>query len=319
MALLSIDHVTKRYPISNPLFRRRRDLFAVDDVSLDVSAGKTTGVVGESGCGKSTTARLALGLERPDAGRVLFEGAPLPAIGSPAWRVLRRQMQMVYQDPLNALDRRMTVLGQVAEPLEIHEIAAGSERRNRAIELLRAVGLRVDQGEHYPHELSGGQRQRVVLARALASHPRILVCDEPVSALDVSIQAQIINLLVDLQAQFGVGILFISHDLRVIRHISHEIVVMYLGKVVEQGKADDVIETPAHPYTRALVAAMPTISDEQEKFAAPIGELPDPSNRPTGCAYHPRCPLAQSICKETTPELATYVGNRRVACHFAGV
>src|SRR5579871_3122324 len=231
VALLSIEHVSKCYPISSSLFRRQRDLIAVDDVNLDVSAGRTTGVVGESGCGKSTTARLALGLEKPDFGRVLFEGMPMPVFGSRAWRALRRQMQMVFQDPLNALDRRMTVLRQVLEPLEIHGIGESNQRKDRAIELLRAVGLRVDQGEHYPHELSGGQRQRVVLARALASNPRILVCDEPVSALDVSIQAQIINLLADLQALFGVGILFISHDLRVVRHISHEIVVMYLGKV----------------------------------------------------------------------------------------
>ena len=287
---------------------------AVDGVSLEVPAGRTLGVVGESGCGKSTTGRLALGLELPDAGSVTFEGAPMPRAGSLAWRRLRVRMQLVPQDPLGALDRRLTVARQVAEPLVIHGLGGRSERADRVAALLASVGLRPDQAARHPHALSGGQRQRAVLARALATGPALLVCDEPVSALDVSIQAQVVNLLCDLQASHSIAMLFISHDLRVVRQVSHEVAVMYLGRVVEQGDPDAVFTEPAHPYARALVAAIPGSPVARTMLA---GDPPNPADRPTGCAFHPRCPIAVARCRDEDPGLLPRADGRLVACHLA--
>ncbi|MGI4944796.1 MAG: ABC transporter ATP-binding protein [Janthinobacterium lividum] len=313
--LLALHEVARDYATRRGLFGRATTLRAVDSVSFTVARGRTLGVVGESGCGKSTTGRLALGLERPDAGHVRFEGAPMPAVGSPSWRQSRARMQMVFQDPLGALDRRLTVAAQVAEPLVIHAMGGRSEREARTEAVLRAVGLRPDQAARHPHALSGGQRQRAVLARALVTGPALLVCDEPVSALDVSIQAQIVNLLSDLQAERGVAMLFISHDLRVVRQLSHQVAVMYLGRVVEQGDPDAVFAEPAHPYARALVSAVPAPAGGRRDRIVLAGDPPDPARRPSGCAFHPRCPLAVPLCSAAVPALKPRADGRLVACH----
>ena len=314
MILLELDGVARHYASRRGLFARRPAVRAVDGVSLLVHRGRTLGVVGESGCGKSTPGRLALGLETPDAGAVRFEGAPMPAPGCAAWRALRARMQLVPQDPLGALDRRLPIAVQVAEPLAIHGLP---DRRDRVAELLRQVGLRADQAARHPHALSGGQRQRAVLARALATDPALLVLDEPVSALDVSIQAGIINLLADLQAARGLAMLFISHDLKVVRQVSHEVAVMYLGRVVEQGDPDGIFSQPAHPYARALVSAIPMPGPRLiERIVLP-GDPPNPADRPPGCAFHPRCPAALALCRVDDPVLKPMPDGRLVACHVA--
>jgi len=313
VTLLVVDNVARRYPVRRGLFGRSDTVRAVDGVSLTVEPGRTLGVVGESGCGKSTTGRLALGLEPPDAGRVLFEGAPMPPSGTAAWRRQRARLQMVYQDPLGALDRRLTIFDQVAEPLLIHAIS----RAARVESVLRAVGLGTDQARRYPHELSGGQRQRAVLARALVTDPVLLVCDEPVSALDVSIQAQVINLLTDLQAERGVAMLFISHDLKVVRQVSHTVAVMYLGRVVEHGDPDTIFIQPAHPYARALVSAVPVPGRRVPTRIVLQGDPPNPANRPRGCAFHPRCPSVAAMCRSADPVLKPLPDGRLVACHVA--
>jgi peptide/nickel transport system ATP-binding protein len=255
-------------------------------------------------------------METPDAGRVSFDGAVMPPPGSAAWRGLRARMQMVFQDPLGALDRRLSIATQIAEPLDIHGIAGASERGARVEALLRAVGLRPDQGIRYPHELSGGQRQRAVLARALATDPALLVCDEPISALDVSIQAQVMNLLLDLQEEFGTAMLFVSHDLRAVRQVSHRVAVMYLGRIVEEGEPDGVLHEPAHPYSRALVSAIPHPGRAGQRIVLQ-GDPPNPADRPAGCAFHPRCPVASHLCAREAPVLKPRPDGRLVACHVA--
>ncbi|MBS0517816.1 MAG: ATP-binding cassette domain-containing protein [Proteobacteria bacterium] len=296
------------------LFAGKAVLRAVDGVSFRIRAGQTLGLVGESGCGKSTTGKLALGLIPPSSGEMRYDGERMPAAGSPAWRALRRRLQMVYQDPLGALDRRLPIGTQIAEPLVIHGIGAVSERRDRALSIMESVGLQRHQFGRYPHELSGGQRQRVVLARALITEPRLLVCDEPISALDVSIQAQVVNLLLDLQERLGIAYLFISHDLRIVRQVSHDVAVMYLGRIVERGDAENVFARPAHPYTRALVSAIPTVGDKRERILLG-GDPPSPANVPPGCSFHTRCPFATAQCRSEIPTLQPQDDGREVACH----
>jgi peptide/nickel transport system ATP-binding protein len=299
-------------------FAAKAVLRAVDGVSLRLEAGRTLGLVGESGCGKSTTGKLVLGFIPPTDGTVRYRGEAMPAAGTPAWRALRRRMQMVYQDPLGALDRRLPIGVQIMEPLAIHGDATPAERRERAHAAMDAVGLQPHQFERYPHELSGGQRQRVVLARALMTEPDLLVCDEPISALDVSIQAQVVNLLLDLQERLGIAYLFISHDLRVVRQVSHDVAVMYLGRIVEQGEAERLFARPAHPYTRALVSAIPTIGamgGERRERLLLQGDPPNPVDVPAGCAFHTRCPFAVARCRAEMPLLQPADDGHLVACH----
>ena len=317
MSLLTATNIGRRYTMRRGMMSRPVAVHAVDGVSLTLERGQTLGLVGESGCGKSTTGRLVLGLEAPDAGEVLFDGAPMPPPGTTAWRKLRARRQMVFQDPLGALDRRLPIAAQVREPLDIHNSLSPDERPARVEELLGAVGLRPDQAARYPHELSGGQRQRAVLARALATNPDLLVCDEPISALDVSIQAQAMNLLVELQARFGMAILFISHDLRAVRQVSHRVAVMYLGRIVEEGEPDAVLHDPIHPYARALAAAIPHPGSRGKPRAVLQGDPPNPADRPSGCAFHPRCAIAEAACRVSVPPLLARPDGRAVACHLA--
>jgi peptide/nickel transport system ATP-binding protein len=316
--LVAARDLSRTYRARRGLFGATTDVRAVNRVSFDIRAGETLGVVGESGSGKSTLGRLVLGLEPPDQGSVRFRGDPMPAVGSGPWRAQRAEMQMIYQDPLGALDRRLPVLWQVREPLDIHGVAVPAERSQRALDLLTSVGLSPEQASRFPHELSGGQRQRVVLARALVTIPSFLVCDEPVSALDVSIQAQVVNLLVDLQARLALAMLFISHDLRVVRQVSNRIAVMYLGDFVEHGDADDLFAEPLHPYTRALVSAAPVVTRSASQSRIVLkGEPPNPADRPSGCSFHPRCPIAVARCRAEAPALTALSGHagRSVACH----
>jgi peptide/nickel transport system ATP-binding protein len=313
--LVEAISLARIYQRHKGLFGRSSPVRAVDDISLTVAPGETLGIVGESGSGKSTLGRMILGLERPDEGTVRFDGQPMPLPASAEWRRSRTRMQMIYQDPLGALDRRLSVLDQVREPLDIHQRGAKTERPAMALAMLARVGLSHHLAGRYPHELSGGQRQRVVLARALLTEPAFLVCDEPVSALDVSIQAQVVNLLIDLQEEFRLAMLFISHDLRVVRQISRRVAVMYLGRFVEEGDADDLFARPLHPYTQALVSAAPAPGAKTQRVIL-TGEPPDPSSRPSGCAFHPRCPLATARCRAEIPALRALDGGRSVACHL---
>jgi peptide/nickel transport system ATP-binding protein len=317
--LLQAEGLVRHYQIrrGSRLFSHPATLRAVDGVSFTLQPGRTLGLVGESGCGKTTTARLVLGLLPLTEGEIRLQGETLPQAGSMRWRELRRVMQMVYQDPLAALDRRIAVGKQVMEPLTIHAIGAPAERRDKALAILQSVGLQAHHFDRYPHELSGGQRQRIVLARALILSPRLLVCDEPISALDVSIQAQVVNLLLDLQAQMGLAYLFISHDLRMVRQVSHEVAVMYLGRIVERGDPDRLFAAPSHPYTRALVSAIPVAHRSGRQRLILKGDPPNPIDVPAGCAFHERCPIAVARCRTETPALRPLADGRHVACHLA--
>ena len=318
-ALLEVRDLAFQFTVPDPVnaWRKPRGLRAVDGISFSLSPGKTLGLVGESGCGKSTTARLVLGLLQPSRGEVHFEGEPVPSKRNAGWRHLRRRMQMVYQDPLGALDRRLPVIEQVAEPLLIFSQGNAAERRVKAADLMASVGLTSNLFDRYPHELSGGQRQRVVLARAIVMHPSLLVCDEPISALDVSIQAQVINLLKDVQQRFGMAFLFISHDLKVVRQISDEVAVMYLGRIVERGAPADIFQQPAHPYTQALVSAVASPWHKSADHRVVLqGDPPNPSSIPSGCAFHPRCGVAIPVCAQQRPDLLDVGGGRMAACHL---
>lgn len=317
--LLSVRDLSRHYPVRLPggLLGRRAVLKAVDGISFDLAHGEVLGIVGESGCGKSTTAKLVLGHAAPTLGEVRFDGAPVPVDRRADWRRLRRRMQMIYQDPLGALDRRLPVATQIAEPFDIHRAdMPRAERRERALALMDAVGLRPDMAERYPHELSGGQRQRVVVARALALDPELLVCDEPTSALDVSVQAQVLNLFEDLRARTGFAALFISHDLKVVRQVSDRVAVMYLGRIVEEGRPEEVFHAPLHPYTQALVSAAPSLQHRARDRIILQGDPPNPVDIPAGCPFHPRCPVAVARCKTEVPALRRDAG-RAAACHLA--
>ncbi|MGJ5179144.1 ABC transporter ATP-binding protein [Bradyrhizobium oligotrophicum] len=314
--LVEIQGISRTYRMRSGLFGRPTSVHAVDGLSLSILKGETLGIVGESGSGKSTTGRMVLGLEPPDQGQVRFDGAPIAPVGTAAWRAQRARMQMIFQDPLGALDRRLPVAEQIREPLDIHDIGTKAERDARVHELLQSVDLNDSHGRRYPGALSGGQRQRIVLARALATKPDFLVCDEPVSALDVSIQAQVVNLLIDLQARLGLTMLFISHDLRVVRQISSKVAVMYLGRIVEHGDADDLFARPQHPYTQALVSASPAPGRRSSGRIVLTGDPPNPAARPSGCAFHPRCRHAIARCAVEVPQLAALDDRRQVACHL---
>jgi peptide/nickel transport system ATP-binding protein len=318
--LLDVRQVSRVYDVrmGRRLLGSKAQLKAVDGVSFLLETSETLGIVGESGCGKSTTAKLVLGLIPASSGSVTFEGQPVTATRDAKWRALRRRMQMVYQDPLGALDRRLTVGAQVREPLDIGAVGLRSERRERALALFDAVGLPRAAFDRYPHELSGGQRQRVVLARALTLEPTLLVCDEPVSSLDVSIQAQVINLLLDLQQRLGIAMLFISHDLKVVRQVADRVAVMYLGRIVETGPPDELFHAPSHPYTQALVSSVPSPHARGRKRVVLAGDPPSPMDVPRGCAFRPRCPLAVEQCRSERPELSPQGTGRTVACHRAG-
>ncbi|MCW5734646.1 MAG: ATP-binding cassette domain-containing protein [Enhydrobacter sp.] len=318
-ALLEVSDLSRAYEVRRGSwpFGKMATLHAVDGVSFELQAGRTLGLVGESGCGKTTTAKLVLGLVPVTGGEVRIDGESLPAAGTQPWRALRRRMQMVYQDPLGALDRRLSVGRQVMEPLAIHGLGGRlAEHREKAMAMMDAVGLAAHHFDRFPHELSGGQRQRIVLARALILDPQLLVCDEPISALDVSIQAQVVNLLLALQQRLGLAYLFISHDLRMIRQVSHEVAVMYLGRIVEQGDPDRLFAAPAHPYTQALVSAIPTHARQKRRRTVLPGEPPNPVDRPAGCAFHPRCRHAVARCRVETPQLRVLADGRRAACHL---
>ena len=313
--LIEVRDLVRIYHVRRGLFGRPTPVRAVDGISLAVMPGETLGIVGESGSGKSTLGRMLLGIDAAQEGEVVFDGKPMPKSRTPEWRKLRAKMQLVYQDPLAALDRRLTIATQLSEPLEIHRLIPREHRAARVAELMNAVGLRPDQATRFPHELSGGQRQRAVIARAIASRPKLLVCDEPVSALDVSIQAQIINMLRDLQQQHGIAMVFISHDLKVVRNMADKVAVMYLGRVVEEASADVIFHSPMHPYTRALVSSVPRAGIPLQGRTILQGEPPNPANRPSGCAFHPRCPLARDLCRIGAPQLKTVGHERTVACH----
>ncbi|UHC20076.1 dipeptide ABC transporter ATP-binding protein (plasmid) [Methylobacterium currus] len=318
--LLELDDVRKHYPVHQGLILRRQvgAVRAVDGVSLRIAAGETLAVVGESGCGKSTLARLALRLIEPSGGAIRFEGRDVTRDGRAALRPLRRQMQVIFQDPFASLNPRMTVEEILAEPMVVHGIGDAASRAGRVRELLGLVGLASYHADRFPHEFSGGQRQRIGIARALALKPRLIVCDEPVSALDVSIQAQVVNLLKDLQAEFGLAYLFISHGLAVVKHMADRVAVMYLGQVVETAPARALYAGPRHPYTQALLAAAP-VPDPARRAMRPAlgGDVPSPMNPPAGCRFHTRCAVAQARCREEVPRLRPIGPEHEAACHFA--
>jgi oligopeptide/dipeptide ABC transporter ATP-binding protein len=317
-ALVRVENLSKEFPAGTTgiIGGTRLTVKAVQNVNVEISPGETLGLVGESGSGKSTLGRLILKLLEPTEGKVFFDGRDLSTLGRAELRALRREMQLVFQDPYASLNPRMRVRSIVGEGIEIHKLARGREKENRIVELLGMVGMGSDGMNRFPHEFSGGQRQRIGIARALAVNPRFLVLDEPVSALDVSIQAQIINLLQDLQEKLNLTYLFIAHDLRVVEHISNRVAIMYLGKIVEIASRDEIYLRPHHPYTRALLSAIPTVDTEHkpERIKLP-GEMPSPMNPPSGCAFHPRCPYAKDVCRTLEPKLETGRGGHAVACH----
>jgi oligopeptide/dipeptide ABC transporter ATP-binding protein len=317
MPVIEAEGLTKHFPAKRGLFGGNQGVVrALDGVSFAIEPGQTLGVVGESGCGKTTTAKLVLGLEEPTSGQMRFQGRDLRTLDAAARREYRKSVQAVFQDPYGSLNPRMRISQIIAEPLVTNATLDNGEVRKRVLHLLDLVGLPERAADLFPHEFSGGQRQRIAIARALALSPKLVVLDEPVSALDVSIRAQILNLLRDLQDQFGLSYLFIAHDLAAVAHMSHTIAVMYLGKIVESGDASLLVRDPKHPYTEALFsAALPSHPDERHDEIILPGEVPSPLNPPSGCRFHPRCPQAMARCSEVAPPLAT-AHQRLVACHL---
>jgi len=315
-ALLEISDLKKHYPVRSGILRRAvGTVHAVDGVSFSLGVGETLGMVGESGCGKSTVARAILRLVEPTGGSIRLNGLDITHLGKASLRPHRRSMQIIFQDPFASLNPRMTAGDIVGEPLTVHGLAVGDKKRERVAELFDQVGLRPDQMNNFPHQFSGGQRQRICIARALSLGPSLIVCDEPVSALDVSIQAQVINLLIDLQRKHGFSYLFIAHDLAVVAHISHRVAVMYLGRIVEIADKTKLFANPRHPYTQALLASVP-VADPRQKRLVPMidGDVPSPINPPSRCAFHTRCRYAMERCKIERPELADVGGQHQVAC-----
>ncbi|HVV92723.1 MAG TPA: oligopeptide/dipeptide ABC transporter ATP-binding protein [Hyphomicrobiales bacterium] len=316
--VLEVSGLKKHFPVRARLPGGARGVVrAVDDVAFSIGPGETLGVIGESGCGKTTMSRVVLAAIPPTSGSIRCDGEEIVGAGRRTLAAYRRKVQVVFQDPFSSLSPRMRVEEIIAEPILAHRRLGKAERRRRVAELLALVGLDPAAARRYPHEFSGGQRQRIAIARALSTDARLIVLDEPVSALDASIRAHVINLLRDLQARLGVAYLFIGHDLAVVANISHEIAVMYLGKIVEIGGRDALVETPLHPYTKALfAAALPSLPGEQREEVAPDGEVPSALDPPSGCHFHPRCPFAMPRCAEIAPVLAEHVPGHRVACHL---
>ena len=318
--LLQVENLKKHYHVES-IWSKQQIVKAVDGISFSVMAGTTLGIVGESGCGKSTAGRAILNLDRPTMGKVIFEGEDIVNTSQKEWRDLRRKMQLVFQDPFAALNGRKHVKDLLAEPFKIHHIANGKELTNLVMELLDMVGLPHDSISKYPHEFSGGQRQRLVIARAIALRPKLVVCDEPVSALDVSVQSQIVNLFKRLQVELKLTYLFISHDLSIVRHMSDEVGVMYLGKMSELASTEEIFQHPLHPYTKALLSAAPIPDPLIQRHRERIilnGDLPSPIAPPAGCRFHTRCPFAESKCMQEEPMWREASPNHWVACHLAG-
>ncbi|MFW5637494.1 MAG: ABC transporter ATP-binding protein [Thermodesulfobacteriota bacterium] len=320
--LVRVEHLKKHFPIMQGIVWQRQvgAVKAVDDISFGIRAGETLGVVGESGCGKSTTGRAILQLQPPSSGRVFLDEVELTGLNESALRRIRPRMQMIFQDSYDSLNPRHSVGRIIMEPMVVQGIMEEADRRIRMAELLHLVGLNPNHAVRYPHEFSGGQRQRINIARALALNPEFIVCDEPISALDVSIQAQVVNLFEDLQRKLGLTYLFIAHDLSMVQHISDRVAVMYLGKVMELADRDDLFDDPLHPYTQSLISAVPVPDPKLERNRRRItlrGEVPSPARPPRGCVFHTRCPLAQEVCSEQVPEYRGVLPEHFVACHFA--
>ena len=316
--ILETRNVERRFVTHRPLFGEPTVVHAVNGVTLGIRPGETFAIVGESGCGKSTLARMLIGLIAPSAGQVLYDGRDISERDGPEMRALRRDLQFIFQDPFSSLNPRMSVGRLIEEPMQAHGIGDRAERRRTVARLLSRVGLRPEHADRYPHEFSGGQRQRIGIARALASGPKVLIGDEPVSALDVSIQAQVVNMLEELKEEFGLTLVVIAHDLAVIRHMSDRVAVMYLGEIVETGPVDSLFDTPAHPYTRALMTAIPAPVPGSRKDDAGIveGDVPNPTAPPPGCRFHTRCPFAEARCRMEHPVLTPARNGGMAACHF---
>ena len=318
--LLNVSELTMHFPVYGGVMRRRvGNVYAVDDVSFTLDQGTTLGIVGESGCGKSTLARAILQLYKPTAGKVRFNGQELTELSSKALRPIRQDMQIIFQDPSESLNSRHSILELLTEPFVIHGIGDRGSREQKASELLEKVGLPASYGGRFPHELSGGQRQRVGIARAIALNPKLVICDEAVSALDVSVQSQVMNLLLELQREMGLTYIFIAHDLAAVKHVSDKIAVMYLGRIVEIADSQTLYKQPLHPYTKALISAIPIADPSYKKQRIILqGDVPSPLKPPPGCRFHTRCPHAQEICKTSLPKLVSHSESHQVACHFAG-